>query len=154
MSLSSLKTAGRAAIVALTLGAASLSAMPAQAASPSFSLQLGIGNDGGVMGFDGKRAPRGFFPIKKCLSNSQVVRGLERYGFDDVEVVRKLSSTRVLVIGEWDWRYYSMKVNKCSGEVYEIRKLQKNRDYFLDQPGKPHGGFGVERDGFSFQFNF
>ena len=154
MSLSSFKTAGRAAIVALTLGAASLSAVPAQAASPSFSLQLGIGNDGGVMGFDINRAPRGFFPIRKCLSNSQVVRGLERYGFDNVDVVRKLSNTRVLVIGEWDRRYYSMKVNKCTGEVYEIRKLQKNRDYFVGRPDRPFGGFGVERDGFSFQFNF
>ena len=99
----------------LTLGAASLTAMPVQAASPSFNFQLGIGNDGGVMGFDGNQAPSGSFPIKKCLTNSQVERGLERYGFDDVDVVKKLSSSRVLVIAEWDYRYYSMTVNKCSG---------------------------------------
>ena len=155
MNLSTFKIAGRAAIVALTLGAASVTAMPAQAASsPSLSFQLGIGNDGGVMGFEFGTKKKGYFPIKKCLTNSQVERGLERYGFDDADVVKRLSSTRVLVIAQWDWRYYSMKVNKCSGEVYDIHRLKKNQDYFLGNPGQPFGGFGYKKDGFSFQFNF
>jgi hypothetical protein len=155
LTLSTLKKSGRAALVALAMGAVSMTAMPVQAAEPNFNFQLGIGNDGGVMGFElNKKSKKGFFPIKKCLSNSQVEHGLEWYGFDDANVVKKLSSSKVLVIAEWNNRYYSMTVNKCTGEVYNVKRLKKGYD-FWDGPHKgPKNGFGYEKDGFSFQFNF
>jgi hypothetical protein len=158
--LSTLKKSGRAALVALAMGAVSMTAMPVQAASePSFNFQLGIGDNGGVMGFElNKKGSKNFKkwkPIKQCLTNRQVERGLEWYGFDDADVVRKLSKSRVLVIAEWNGRFYSMTVNTCSGEVYNVKRLRKGHD-FWDGPhkGGPKGGFGYEKDGFSFQFNF
>lgn len=155
LSLSMLKKSGRAALVALAMGAVGMAAMPVQAAEPNFNFQLGIGNDGGVMGFElNKKYKKGFFPIKKCLTNSQVEHGLEWYGFDDADVVKKLSSSKVLVIAEWNNKYYSMIVNKCTGEVYNVKKLKKGFDFYdddYDYKG-PKGGFGFEKDGFSFQF--
>lgn len=154
LTLSTLKKSGRAALVALAMGAVSMTAMPVQAASePSFNFQLGIGNDGGVMGFElnNKKNFNKWKPIKKCLTDRQVERGLEWYGFDDADVVRKLTKNRVLVIAEWNNRFYSMRVNKCTGEVSDVKRLRKGFD-FWDGPHK--GGFGYEKDGFSFQFNF
>jgi hypothetical protein len=156
LSLSTFKKTGRAALVALTMGAVGMTAMPVQAASePSFNFQLGIGNDGGVLGFElNSKNKKKYHPIKKCLSDRQVERGLEWYGFDDADVVRKLSSTRVLVVAEWNNRYYSMTVNKCSGEVYNVKRLRRGFDFY-DGPHKgPKNGFGYQKDGFSFQFNF
>ena len=150
-----LRSSSRAAVVALALGSAAFTAMPAQAAEPKMSFQLGIGTDGGVSGFEfGKKT---FRPIRTCLTNSQVERGLERYGFDDADVVRNLGKNRVLVVAEWNSRYYSMNVNKCSGQVSNIDRLRRGIDY---KPGRHHngnssqGGFGYQKDGFSFQFNF
>jgi hypothetical protein len=153
MTLSSLiKTSSRAAVVALALGSAAVTAMPAQAAEPKMSFQLGFSTDGNVSGFEhGKKK---FKPINICLTNRQVERGIERYGFDDANVVRNLGKNRVMVIAKWHWRYYSMSVNKCNGQVSNIRELRKGRDYHPGKPGRPHGGWGYEKDGFSFQFNF
>jgi len=159
LSVSTLKKSGRAALVALAMGAVSMTAMPVQAAEPNFNFQLGIGNDGGVMGFElnNKKNFNKWKPIKKCLTDKQVERGLEWYGFDDADVVRKLSNSKVLVVAEWNNRYYSMTVNKCTGEVYNVKRLKKGYD-FWDGPSKgpkgPKGGFGFEKDGFSFQFGF
>lgn len=156
LALNTIKKSGRAVLVALAMGAVSMTAMPAQAAEPSFNFQLGIGNDGGVMGFElNNKNRKKFQPIRKCLTNRQVERGLEWYGFDDADVVRKLSSSRVLVVAEWNNRFYSMTVNRCSGEVYNVKRLRRGHD-FWDGPSKgprgPQGGFGFEKDGFSFQF--
>ena len=156
LNISTLKKSGRAALVALAMGAVSMTAMPVQAAGePSFNFQLGIGNDGGVMGFElNKKSKKGYFPIKKCLTNRQVENGLEWYGFDDADVVKKLSNSKVLVIAEWHNKFYSMTVNKCTGEVYNVKRLKKGYDFF-DGPHKgPKNGIGFEKDGFSFQFGF
>lgn len=151
LSLSTLKKSGRAALVALAMGAVSMTAMPVQAAEPNFNFQLGIGNNGGVFGFElNNKNKKKYFPIKKCLTNSQVENALEWYGFDDANVVKKLSKSKVLVIADWNNKYYSMTVNKCTGEVYNVKKLKKGFDFYEgDGPGV---GFGYEKDGFSFQF--
>lgn len=153
LSLSTLKKSGRAALVALTMGAVGMTAMPVQAAEPSFNFQLGIGNNGGVMGFElNKKNFNKYKKIKKCLTNNQVENGLEWYGFDSADVVKKLSSTKVMVIAEWNNRYYSMTVNKCTGEVYNVKRLKKGYDFYDGYHDGPKGGFGFEKDGFSFQF--
>ena len=156
LTLSTLKKSGRAAVVALAMGAVSMTAMPVQAASePSFNFQLGIGNDGGVMGFElNKKSKKGYYPIKRCLTDRQVERGLEYYGFDDADVVRKLSTSRVLVVAEWNNRFYSLTVNKCTGEVYNVKRLRKGYDFYEGPHKGPKNGFGFQKDGFSFQFGF
>jgi hypothetical protein len=149
---------GRAALVALTLGTVAMTALPAQAASePSLNFQLGIGRDGGVMGFEFGNRGRGgrdFSPIRTCLTNRQIERGLERYGFDDADVVRNTGRNRVLAVASWNGRYYSMTVNKCSGEVSNIKRLRRGFDYDDRGRGRPGGNFGFEKDGFSFSFGF
>ena len=137
---SSLMKSGRAALIAIALGASAVTAMPAQAQSqPSFNFQLGIGNDGNVMSFGmGTNDRKRYRPIRQCISDREVVRGLRHQGFRNVDVIRNLSRTRVAVVGSWHNGDYSMKVNKCTGEVYDIQRLRKHR-------GQP---------GFNLQFNF
>ncbi len=136
--LSTVMKTSRAAIVALTLGAAAITAMPAQAQSePQFSFQLGINGGGDAQTFSkGNRHGRPHFD--RCLTNRQVERGLRDYGFRNVDVIRNLGRDRVLVVASWRNKDYAMKVDKCSGRVYDVKRLKK----FRGQPG------------FSLQFNF
>ncbi|WP_055049259.1 hypothetical protein [Devosia sp. A16] len=136
--LSTVMKTSRAAIVALTLGAAAITAMPAQAQSePQFSFQLGINGGGDAQTFSkGNRHTRPHFD--RCLTNRQVERGLRDYGFRNVDVIRNLGRDRVLVVASWRNKDYAMKVDKCSGRVYDVKRLKK----FRGQPG------------FSLQFNF
>jgi hypothetical protein len=152
-SKSTFQKAGRAIVVAAALGASSLAAMPAQAASqPSLNFQLGIGNDGSVITFGAGRAPRGSFPIKKCLTNRQIERGLERHGFDDANVVRNLSNTRVLVRADWGRYDYSLKVNRCSGQVYDIERIRRAPRPDNNWPN--HGWDDNNGNGFGFKFRY
>lgn len=147
--ITNLKRAGRVLAVAAVLGAGGLAAAPAQAA-PSLNFQLGIGNDGSVITFGTGRTPRGVQPIKKCLTNRQIERGLERHGFDDADVIRNLSNTRVLVRADWGRYDYEMKVNRCSGKVYDIERIRR-----APRPDHnwPNHGWG-NNNGFGFQFRY
>jgi hypothetical protein len=144
------KTFARAAVVALALGATTLTAMPAAFAQQSiggFSLQLpgaegqdtqrsqtfGNGPQGGNHG--GWDDDYGF----RCLTNREVRRGIAAYGFSRVEIARELGRDRVevrAVYGNW---LYSMRVDKCSGEVSRVRPIR---------PAFGNGG------GFGLHFNF
>ena len=146
----SFKTITRAAVVALALGATTLTAAPAfaQGAPSGFSLQLpggdtqrpqtfGIGNgpQGNHGGWDNDY---GF----RCLTNREVRRGIAAYGFRRVEIVRELRRYRVevrAVYGNW---LYSMRVDKCTGEVSRVRRI-----------GRVFGG-GFDGGGFGLHFNF
>lgn len=139
--LSRFKSAGRAAVVAGVLGATSLSAMPVQA-QPSFNFHLQIpggeiqrhqgGGDYGTYHHDDDWRYR-------CLTNREIRRGLGRYGFRHVEVVRELRRDRVVVTAIRDRWLYSMRVDRCSGEVDRIRRERRI------------GGGG---GGFEFHFEF
>lgn len=132
--LSTLKKSGRAAIVALTLGAASFTAMPAMAQSgPTFQFEFGIqgGGNNFSYGFD-----RGRKFKRECLTNREVRRGLERRGWDDIRFVDR-RGVRVKVVADWGRRTYAMTINKCTGRVTDIERLYR--------PFRP---------GFNFQFNF
>ncbi len=121
--LSTVMKSGRAAIVALTLGAAAVTAMPVQAASssnPSFNFQFGIqgGGDNFSYRFDsGKKFKR------ECLTNSEVRRGLSRLGWDDIRFVDR-KGVRVKVVAEWHNKTYAMDINKCTGRVTNIERLR------------------------------
>ena len=145
------KTATRAAVVALALGATTLTAMPAfaQDAPSGFSLQLpgaegqdtqrsqtfGNGPQGGNHG--GWDDDYGF----RCLTNREVRRGIAAYGFSRVEIVRELGRDRVEVRAIYRNWLYSMRVDKCSGEVNRLQRIRRVGGSFNG------GGFGL-------QFNF
>jgi hypothetical protein len=132
--LTRMKTTGRAAVIALALGASAFTAMPAQAQSgnPSFNFQFGIqgGGDNFSYRFDnGKRFKR------ECLTNNEVRRGLRQMGWNDIRFVDR-KGVRVKVVADWGRRTYAMDINKCTGRVTNIERLRSSY-----------------RPGFRFQFN-
>ena len=144
----SFKTITRAAVVALALGATTLTAAPAfaQDAPSGFTLQLPGGDTQRSQTFGNGPGPNhggwdddyGF----RCLTNREVRRGIAAYGFRRVEIVRELRRDRVevrAVYGNW---LYSMRVDKCTGEVNRVRRI-----------GRVFGG-GFDGGGFGLQFNF
>jgi hypothetical protein len=137
--LTTLKTSGRAAIVALTLGAAMFTAAPAMAQpTPEFNFSFGVGADGKPsvgFGVNSGRNRGDYF----CMTDRQIVRSLRDEGYRDVEIGRDLGRNRVGVIAKYGRSYYSMRVNRCTGEVDRIQKI---RNSF-----RPGTGFGL-------QFNF
>ena len=127
--INTFKSSGRALVLAAALGGASIAMLPAPAmaqSSPSFNFQLGIGNDGSgfSFGIDSNRRSHSD-RLRRCMSDRQVERGLRHYGFRDVEVLRNLRGSRVEVYGEYRRSGYIMKVNKCTGEVYDIERLRR-----------------------------
>jgi hypothetical protein len=134
--MSTLKASGRAAIVALTLGASVMAAAPAMA-QPSFNFEFGIGSDGKPsVGFGVDSDGYGRIRPQVCLTDRQIIRGIRNEGYRDVQIVRELSRNRVGVIARDGRTWYSMRVNRCTGEVDRIERLRRY------QPG------------LSFQFNF
>lgn len=139
--LSTLKKSGRAAVVALVLGAASMTVMPTPAMAqpgPTFSFRLDLGGGGSSLKFRS-----GDFDRRFCLSNSQIVRGLRQEGFRNIDIVRERSRNRVEVVASFGKRWYLLLVGRCSGEVRIIERLRR---------GFPGGGF--PGGGFGLQFNF
>lgn len=138
--LTLLKKSGRAALVALTLGAATVTAMPAQAqSSPSFNFSFGIngGGDNFSFGWNNGRQIR-----RACLSDSEVRRGLQRNGFSNVRFLDR-RGIRIRVMAEHRRDTYRMSINRCTGRVTDIERV---RDRYWDRgrPGRP--GFGLHLD--------
>lgn len=122
--LNTLRQTGRAAVLAVVLAGTALSAAPAQAAPlQGFSLDVQPqGKSGKEMQLQKKQlGPNDFF--NWCLTDKQIRRGLQNYGFDDVHIVDHLSKNRVRVEAAYDEWYYSFRVNRCSGVVDKIKKL-------------------------------
>ena len=146
----SFKTVTRAAVVALALGATTLSAVPAfaQDAPSGFSLQLPGGNGDTQRSQTFGNGPQGGNHGDwdddygfRCLTNREVRRGISAYGFSRVEIVREFRRDRVevrAVYGNW---LYSMRVDKCTGEVDRVQRIRR-----------VNGGFNG--GGFGLQFNF
>lgn len=130
--LSTVMKSGRAAIVAVTLGAAALSAAPVQAQSFNFEFGIQGGGNSFSYGFDQGRKFK-----RECLTNREIRRGLNRAGFDDIRFVDR-QGVRVKVIADFGRRTYSMTINRCTGRVSNIERLRRG-----------HGG-----PGFGLQFNF
>ncbi|RYE47920.1 MAG: hypothetical protein EOP24_08795 [Hyphomicrobiales bacterium] len=129
--LSSVMKSGRAAIVAVTLGAAAFTAMPVQAQSFNFDFGIQGGGSSFSYGFDNGRRMK-----RDCLTNNEVRRGLRRAGFDDIRFVDR-RGVRVKVVADYGRRTYAMTINRCTGRVSDIERLRR--------PYSP---------GFQFQFRF
>lgn len=122
--LSNLKNTGRAAILAIVIAGTVLGTMPAEAKPlGGFKLELQAPKGGVEMqmkkfGYDEDK-------YDWCLTNKQIRKGLKKAGFTDVEFVQELKKQRVrveaLYLGD-DW-YYSMRIDRCEGEVDKIKKL-------------------------------
>lgn len=144
--LQTLKTGSRAAIVALTLGAAAFTAMPAQAQSFNFDFGItGKGDPSLSFGVNsGKPGDRNF--RRACLSDRQIVRGLRDADFRDVQIGDNLGRNRVEAFGRYGRSWYSMRVNRCTGAVDQIERMRRGGN-FGGNGGNNNGGFGL-------QFNF
>ena len=125
LSLATLKSRGRAAIIALAVSAATITAFPAPAmAQPRFGIEFEFGTGGGSgvqLEFGRERRDR--------LTRRQVREGLEDAGFEDIRFVDQ-TNRRFVVIAEWDRdnRRYRMKINRYTGEVYDIERVRRRRD--------------------------
>lgn len=131
--LTRLRTSGRAAMIAVALAAASITAMPSAAVAQTFRFDFGIsGGDGNFAFSIGKGGVR----VKRdCLSNSEIRRGLRRSGWSDIRFIDS-EGRRVRVIAEWDGngRDYSMRINRCTGRVTDIERIRR----------RGGGGFGLQ----------
>lgn len=139
--LSDFKTAGRAAFLAALLGMGAMAATPVFAqGEPPTGLSLNVPDGGGDATTQRRsgEAQGQFNPGDDedfyCLSNGEIRDGLEDYGFDRVRIRRNLGRDRVEVTAYWGRNQYSMRVDRCTGEVDRIRRIRR-------------GGFGL-------QFNF
>lgn len=136
--LATLRKSGRAAVVALALGAATVTAIPTPAmAQPSFNFSIEL--DGGGLKFRGDDRDRDH---RFCLTNREIRRGLRAHGFRDIDIVRERSRNRVEVIARFGRSWYLMRVNRCTGDVRIIERIRRG-----GFPRGPGGGFGL-------QFNF
>lgn len=145
-----IKTITRAALVAVALSATALTAAPAMAqdAPSGFSLDVPSAAPGANAERSGTFAPGEYYPdggwddgYYRCLTNREVRRGIASYGWSRVEITRELSRDRVEVRAVYRNWLYSMRVDKCTGEVNRVRPIR--RAY--------NGGFD---GGFGFEFNF
>ena len=130
----------RAALIALALGSSAIATIPTQAQQgPAFSFNLNIPGGRGDLTFGGGNAfgnhsgPGGY----RCLTNREIRRGIEANGYERVEIKRELQSNRVEVAGQNGNWLYSMRVDKCSGEVDRLERIRR-----------------VQGGGFGLQFNF
>lgn len=125
------KTGGRAAIIALTLGASTLAVVPA-AQAQSFNFQFGVDGSGKPsvgFGVDSDRYGRPGRPIRPqvCYSEREIIRGIRNEGYRDVQIVRELPRNRLGIIARDGRTWYSMRVNQCTGEVDRIQRLRNFR---------------------------
>jgi hypothetical protein len=148
------KTAGRAAVLAVVLGASALTAMPAQAApgDPSFNFNLQLPDGGNLQlgtGNQNRPAP-GFRPGPGrpdfCLTDRQIRFQLGDNGFDNVRVGRDLRRGWVEVFATNRRGAYTMQVNRCTGQVSNIQRIRRNGPDFGpgNGPGRPGAGFGLQ----------
>lgn len=138
-STTSFKNTSRAAIAALVIGAASISAMPAQAASTNFGFSFNAGNGLSFSIDEGQRnrhdGPRRFERV--CLSDNQIRRDLRNSGFDNIRFGRERRGSVQVVAERGRWEYV-LKVDRCDGQVATVDRQRMRQE---------------RRNGPSFRFN-
>jgi hypothetical protein len=61
----------------------------------------------------------------RCLTDREVIRGIADHGFRRVSIERYLDRDRVEVFAEQRGWVYSMRVDKCTGEVARVERLNR-----------------------------
>lgn len=116
---------GRAAILALSLGVAAMTGLPAQAAPvTSFGFQLNFGTitqDGVTIQFKDGR-----FTNNYCLTTTQLRRSLRDAGYSNIVIVKDLGNHRLLVTAQKASRWYQMRVNTCTGLVDRVQRIYRS----------------------------
>jgi hypothetical protein len=116
----------KAGVVALALaGGAFAAAVPAQAASPTFGFNLNFGGPGIVLQF----GDDDYWDY--CMTNKQIVYGLNDAGYSKVKIVKESnSSNKVWAIGRMGLKWYQMRVDRCTHKVDQVKRI-----YPLDNGG-------------------
>lgn len=105
----------KAAVLAVALGGATLSALPAQAAGPEFgfSFQFGTGGD--------------FFPRHPqrimCLTDYQVRQAVAAYGYNRI-YLNVGEGKYIQVKASKGSRTYLLKFNRCTGQIVERMRIR------------------------------
>lgn len=139
-----LRAASRIAIVGLAAGTISLAALPAQAApqlGATLNLDLGVAKPSGEQS-GGQQVQMKKFGYDDdgddywCadLSNKQIRKGLKKADFDDIDFVKELKHNRVRVqaLYESDGWVYSMRIDRCDGDVDQIKPLYEYDDFDIE----------------------
>lgn len=114
----------KAAVVALALAGTAIAAVPAQAAQPTFgfSLNLGGGNFPGGGGIVLHFGDDDYWDY--CLTNRQVIRGLNDRGYSRVKIVKEFNnSNKVWAIGRKYGDWFQMRVDRCTHKVDRVREI-------------------------------
>ncbi len=120
MILSTLK----AGVVALALAGTALAAAPVQATEPSFGFSLNFGNvfpgpGGGIVLHFGDNDYWDF-----CLTNREIIRGLNDRGYSRVKIVKESNNTnKVWAIGRKHGDWFQMRVDRCTHKVDQVREI-------------------------------
>jgi hypothetical protein len=107
--------------------------LPSSAAEPGFRLDFGGGSFSFGLPFAAGAAPAS----AACLADRDIRSGLNRHGWSDVRLRRDFGGGRVEVLARNQNWIYSMRLDRCSGEVDGIERLRP-----------------VLGEGFGFQFDF
>lgn len=111
----------RAGAIAVALAGTALTAIPAQAAQPTFGLQLNLGGGGIVLQFGDKELV--------CLSDKQIVKALNNKGYSKVKIVKTYkNSNKVWAIGRKSGDWFQMRVDRCTGKVDKVKEIYPEDD--------------------------
>ncbi len=155
-SILSFKKTTRAAVAALIIGAASISAMPAQAAGNNVAFGFNFNSGNGISfsiasdndsnrgrGRDVRHSQR-----RACMSDRELARGLSRVGFTNIRLGRE-SRGKVVAEASRGRAEYTMLVDRCDGDVSRLEKKYSRRDSYRDRNDHRRGGHGTR-----LEFNF
>jgi hypothetical protein len=136
--MNTISSLGRIAAISVALFGLTLTTIPAQAApSLGTSLQLDLGvapPAGGNQMLIKKHHDDDDDYWCAHLTNKQIRKGLKKADFDDIEFVKKLKHNRVRVQAfyEGDGWVYSMRIDRCDGDVDQIKPLYEADDFHID----------------------
>lgn len=127
------KTALKTIVAPLAVLTALAAASPAfaQTSNVQFGFQFGNGpqHNGGGYG-------------SRCLSNREVIRGIDGSGYDRVRINRELPRQRVDVTAERGNWVYALRVNKCTGETSQPERVRPiSRGNGFPNHGRPGDGY-------------
>jgi len=148
--MTTLSKTTRAAIAAIVISAASISAMPAQAGSTNFGFSFNSGNGIGFSIQAGERGPQFHNVHKKwrraCLDNRRIRGELRRNGFSDIHFGQDRRDKVFVRATRGRW-VHTMWVDRCDGQVSRLKRVQRINKWgggHRDKWGGSHGGLHLE----------
>lgn len=126
--LPKLTTLIRSTVVALAIGGAAITAVPAQAAPPSINFHFGFG--GGGISIGGGRY---------CLSDRQVRFFLQTQGYNHIRFIDRRGRI-VGVRAERRHNDYRVWVDTCRARIVDVQRIRRNNmfDYGFTGGGSDH----------------